>query len=275
MISPLRIPAIRSFVWRLGRRLYRWARHELSGKYERSGERWLLRKVLVSADRSQTAILLDIGAHKGVWSDNATGLMRLLNIPGHVHAFEPSTSTFSYLADKYNGQDFVSMYRVALSDCSGESEFFVVGELAGTNSLFKSDGAIVEHVRTLRIDDFLNTNLIEHALFVKSDTEGNDLAVLRGASESLRNGRIDVWQFEYNHRWVAGRSFLKDVFNLIADKPYVIGRLYKNGIETYGSWHPELERFFESNYVLIRKGSCYEKLCSPARFDRRNVLRPH
>ncbi len=273
-MSTINSPAIRSFIWRLGRRLYRWARRETSGSFEENGECWLLRNVLFGADRSKTTILLDIGAHKGNWSDNAASLLRHQHIPGRVHAFEPSSSTFSYLSEKYKGSDLVSTNNMALSDWPGDREFFVVGELAGTNSLLRTERSTIEHVRALRVDDFLGMHQIDHALFVKSDTEGHDLAVLRGAAEALRKGRIDIWQFEYNHRWIAGRYFLKDVFDFIADKPYLLGKLYENGIETYDAWHPELERYFEANYVLVRKGSCYEKLCSRTHFDRRNVLMP-
>lgn len=274
MITLINTPVIRSFFWRLGRRLYRWARREPSGSSEANSERWFLRNVLLGADADKPAVLLDIGAHKGNWSDNATSMLRLRNIPGRVHAFEPSSATFSYLSEKYKECDSISMNRIALSDRPGEMEFFIVGELAGTNSLLRADGATVEYVQALRVDDFLDTHRIDHALFVKSDTEGHDMAVLRGAAEALQKGRIDVWQFEYNHRWIAGRYFLKDVFDFIADKPYLLGKLYENGIETYDAWHPELERYFESNYVLIRKGSCYERLCSRVRFNNRNVLMP-
>lgn len=274
MIALMNSPAMRSFFWRLGRRLYCRARREVSDHFEINGEHWLLRSVLAAADRSKTSILLDIGAHKGNWSESAASLLTRQNIHGHVHAFEPASFTFSYLSEKFNGSDLVSMNRIALSDQSGEREFYVVGEMVGTDSLLRNDDAIIETVRTLRLDDFLALKSIDHVLFVKSDTEGHDLRVLLGAVETLQEGRIDVWQFEYNHRWIAGRSFLKDVFDFVADKPYLIGKLYGDGIETYDKWHPELERFFESNYVLIRKGSRFEMLCSPVRFDNRNVLMP-
>ncbi|MDP1955365.1 MAG: FkbM family methyltransferase [Polaromonas sp.] len=263
---------MRSLFWRLGRKLYSWARREASSNFDTNGEHWLLRSVVAKADKSAKSILLDIGAHKGYWSENAASLLRYHKAQGHVHAFEPTSSTYSYLAEKFLGSQVVTANKIAMSDRSGESDFFIAGELAGTNSLLKKDGARVETVNTMRLDDFLLMHQIEHVLLVKSDTEGHDLSVLRGAAETLQKGLIDAWQFEYNHRWITGRSFLKDVFDFIVDKPYLLGKLYGNGIETYEQWHPELERFFESNYVLIRKGGEFETLCSPAHFNKRNVL---
>lgn len=266
-------PAIRSFIWRLGRRLYCWARREASSSPETNGEYWLLAQV-VAEDSTNAPVFLDIGAHVGNWSERTASLLRRENIPGRVHAFEPTSSSFTYLSERFKSSELVSTNRVALSDQSGEREFFVVGNMVGTDSLLRIDGATLENVATLRLDDFLTEKRIGHVLLAKSDTEGHDLSVLRGAIETLRHGRVDVWQFEYNHRWVGGRSFLKDVFDFIADKPYLVGKLYGNGIEIYDSWHPELERFFESNYVLIRKGSRFERLCSRVHFNNSNVLMP-
>ena len=275
MISPINSFAIRSLLWRLGRRLYSWARREAASRFETSGEQWLLQNVLADAERSKASILLDIGAHRGNWSEKAIYLLKQQNISGHVYAFEPTSSTFSYLSEKFKGSELVSLNKVAMSGRSGEAELFVFGDLGGgTNSLLRNDGATVEMVRTQRMDDFLAVEQIGHVLFVKSDTEGHDLSVLLGAAETLQKGRIDVWQFEYNHRWIAGRSFLKDAFDFIVDKPYLLGKLYGNGIETYDKWHPELERFFESNYVLIRKGSRFEKLCTRVYFNHKNVVMP-
>ena len=250
------------------------ARREAANCCETNGEHWLIQNVLAGADRRKAAILLDIGANKGSWSERAASVLGHLSLSGHVHAFEPTSSTFSYLSEKYKGSELVSLHKLAMSDRSGQAEFFVVGDLEGTNSLLRNKGATVEMVRTLRVDDFLAEERIDQVLFVKSDTEGHDFSVLQGAAETLRAGCVDVWQFEYNHRWIGARAFLKDVFDFILDKPYLLGKLSANGVETYDKWHPELERFFEANYVLIRKGGCFEKLCSRVHFNHQNVLMP-
>jgi len=266
-------PAVRSFIWRLGRKMYFWARREVSSGPGTNGEYWLLAQV-IAENPTNAPVFLDIGAHVGNWSERAASLLRRANIAGHVYAFEPTSATFSYLSEKFKGDAIVGINRIALSDQSGEREFFVVGHMVGTDSLLRNDGAITENVVTLRLDDFMAERRVDHVVFVKSDAEGHDLNILAGADKTLQHGKVDVWQFEYNHRWIGGRAFLKDVFDFIRDKPYLIGKLYGNGIETYDKWHPELERFIESNYVLIRKGSRFERLCTRVRFNNCNVLIP-
>jgi len=269
----LHSPAIRSFIWRLGRRLYCWSRRESLSSSKTNGEFWLLEQV-IAGNSTKLPVLLDIGAHLGNWTECAVSLLRRENTDGCIYAFEPTSSTFTHLSEKFEDDEQVHLNRIALSDESGLRAFFVVGELVGTNSLLQTEGATSENVTTLRLDDFLATEQIDHVVFAKSDAEGHDLNVMVGAAESLRNGRIDVWQFEYNHRWIGEKSFLKDVFHFISDKPYVLGKLFGNEIEVYESWHHEMERFFEANYVLVRRGSHAERFCTRVHFDRRNVLVP-
>lgn len=264
---------LRSFIWRLGRRLYSWSRRESSCTPETNGEFWLLNQMITTSP-TRDVVLLDIGAFRGDWTAGALSFLRRANMDGRIYAFEPTTSTFTFLSKKFEGNEQVYPKQIALSEKSGQKEFFVVGELMGINSLLSAEGATTEHVKTLRVDDFLAEEDIVHVVFAKCDAEGYDLNVMKGAEESLKNGRIDIWQFEYNHRWIGGKFFLKDVFQFIKDKPYVLGKLFLNQIEVYDSWHHEMERFFEANYVLVRKGSLVEQFCTRVHFDKRNVLIP-
>lgn len=93
--------------------------------------------------------------------------------------------------------------------------------------------------------------LLDDIALVKIDTEGHDLAVLRGAVPLLSAGRIAAIQFEYNHRWVFARAFLRDAFELLQPAGYRLGKLTPLGVEFYPGWDPELESFVEGNYVAL------------------------
>jgi hypothetical protein len=112
---------------------------------------------------------------------------------------------------------------------------------------------------------------IETVSTLKIDTEGFDLLVLRGAQKSLDNGRIDIVQFEYNWRWLINHAWIRDVFALIADNPYRLGKLTSDAIEFCDQWHFALDRFFENNYVLVRNDSYLRSLGATIRFDEANV----
>jgi FkbM family methyltransferase len=273
MVDLMNIPSLRSLAWRLGRRLYQFARHDLPNEPSLNGEYWLIQKI-IEQSASDASTFVDIGANKGEWSSYALSVLKAVGIKGRVFACEPTESTFAYLSERIGNYPSVRVLKVALSEQSGETDFFVVGDLAGTNSLNPIKGARVERVRTQRFDDFCAEYGLENILFVKSDTEGHDMSVLRGANHVLGRGQVDAWQFEYNHRWVAAGATLKNVFDFIEGKPYCLGKLHREGIEIYEQWHPELERFFEGNYVLIKKGGFAETLGKRVRFDGSNIPHP-
>ncbi len=99
------------------------------------------------------------------------------------------------------------------------------------------------------LDNYADQEELDRLALVKIDTEGHDLAVLRGAHGLLAERRISTLQFEYNSRWIMARSFLRDVFEFLEPLHYQLGKLTPHGIEFYPSWDPELETFTEGNYV--------------------------
>lgn len=243
---------MRKIAWRIGRRLYAWARDDISLPAGRNGEYALLDCFLSTVNRP--CALFDIGANKGEWSLKALTLAEIHHKSPTLHLFEPSLGAHKALVEKTIFKS-VRINQQAVSNKSGDAKFFIRGALSGTNSLYPEVETDMQHVSTITFDDYIENycNLEQISVFVKSDTEGHDYHVLEGAEKVLSQGGVAIWQFEYNHRWVAARCFLKDVFGFIKNKPYFLGKLSAHGIEIYSTWHPELERFFESNFVLIRK----------------------
>jgi FkbM family methyltransferase len=272
----LKSTRLRSVLWRLGRKLYQYARLEGANDARFNGEYWLLDAVVARAERMRAPLtLLDVGAHRGNWTRQALDCLSRHRRAGEVHAFEPTLSTRLFLEQRFAGERRVNIRPFALSERPGTAPFYVVGELVGINSLVDMQlAAPTTPVDVTTVDDYLDEHHIEHVAFLKSDTEGNDLRVLRGGVRALTGGRIDAWQFEYNSRWIYARAFLRDVFELIVDKPYALGKVHQSGVELFDTWHPELERYFETNFVLLRKGTPLERLGQRSRFDLSNVPIP-
>jgi hypothetical protein len=124
---------------------------------------------------------------------------------------------------------------------------------AGINSLHEPArplaGATTEEVATTTLDAYADHAGLDQITLVKIDAEGHDLAVLRGARKLLVEHRILAVQFEYNHRWIAARSFLRDAFELLVPLGYRLGKLTPRGVEFYPGWDADLETFVEGNYV--------------------------
>jgi hypothetical protein len=148
--------------------------------------------------------------------------------------------------------------RVAMSATVGEATLHVRAPGAGTNSLHHATGhERSEKVPTTTVDAYVTRHGIGRIDLLKVDTEGHDMSVLHGARECLGAGLISVAQFEYNHRWVHARHFLKDAFDLLEPLGYRVGKLTPRGMEAYPGWDPDLETFVEGNYLACTANAAY------------------
>ena len=121
----------------------------------------------------------------------------------------------------------------------------------GTNSFSKNKSFKNISIKTNTIDNFIKKNKLRKIHFIKCDAEGFDFDIIKGAENSFNKGIIDFFQFEYNHRWIENRTFIKDVFQLIENKNYKIGKLCSNKILIFDKWHNELELFLNVIILLL------------------------
>jgi FkbM family methyltransferase len=265
------------FLYRLGRKLYMVGRGEISNDMTSNGELFVQRSVLAAMKASSSApvVVFDVGANIGDWTlqllqqANRNGVQDRMD----VHAFEPVPSTASTLRARVPAAT-VRVHEAAVSSSSGAGEIRVVRDNAGTNSLYDEPGsrALTVKIALITATEFCSANHIPHIHLLKCDTEGHDMEVIRGAMPLLRGGRISVLQFEYNHRWVFARNFLRDVFTSLAGLPYRIAKLQPEGLLLLREWHPELERFFEGNYALVHEDALSWFAAHEATFNASNVL---
>jgi FkbM family methyltransferase len=233
--------------------LYR-ARLDIPNDLRTNGESSLQRWMLELSQPGRKMNILDVGANVGRWSSSMLATARQLGRSDdlRLHSFEPSSYTFALLSQALDGQPAV-LNRIALGERSGSAILNVLAPGAGTNSLYESTTAhtksATEEVTTTTLDGYVERAGLGCIALVKIDTEGHDLSVLRGGRKLFAEQRILVAQFEYNHRWIAARSFLRDAFELLVPLGYRLAKLTPNGLEFYPAWDAELETFVEGNYV--------------------------
>jgi FkbM family methyltransferase len=222
-----------------------------------------------------TVVALDVGANVGDWTHH---LLRAAERPVVVHALEPFPATFAILEQRMRAEideGAVHCHHMGISDRTETRVMFGTAG-AGTSSLYgeapSTDGTPVE---LSSLDEFVDRHGISDVHFVKCDLEGHDLAALAGADRLLASGQIWMLQFEYNHRWVFAHSFLYDAFAIARRHSYGLAKVTPLGPELYEEWHPELERMFEANYVLIRRDLIAPMRCRTMRPDGANTFAAH
>jgi FkbM family methyltransferase len=257
----------RDLVWRLGRFFYLGARRELVNDPTTNGEYALIKWVFEALEverrgakaTNPKVVVIDVGANIGEWTNRALLEAEVAGLGPvtQVHAFEPSPALQEELGERFArdiARGRAAVYSQAVADKAGKSRFTMTGPRAGTNAL--SSGSAVSgdeiEVEVSTLDAVAALLSDGDIALVKIDTEGNDFNVIRGAARLLQEARIIVLQFEYNWRWIGFGHWLQSVFRVVEGLPYAVGRLTQEGIEVHDRWHPELEHFNETNYVLLR-----------------------
>jgi FkbM family methyltransferase len=146
-------------------------------------------------------VFFDVGANVGQTSIAALETFS----KAKVFAFEPHEATFAALTSAVRNSRFQALH-LALSDRSGEAEFFDYGPLATSNSLVGDAqyATRTKHDVTVRkvacdtLDNICSSLKVESIDVLKVDTEGHDLAVLQGAERMLSQKRIRFVYVEFN-----------------------------------------------------------------------------
>jgi FkbM family methyltransferase len=269
------------FVYRFGRYLYMCARGDITNDMQRNGELMVQAVVVRSvATSGDLGMFFDVGANVGDWSQALLTACKEQGLSNfNIHLFEPAPSTMDTLKRNIGAQRGIYHEELAMSSASESGVLYIHGKSAGTNSLhldqlqaLDSSGIASIPILKMSAADFCARENVTHIDLMKVDAEGHDMEVIFGALPLLKQGRIGVLQFEYNHTWIFSRHYLKDVFDAVSGLPYIVGKIRPNNIEIYSTWHPEHERFFHANYVLIREDLINQFNCCECHIDKYNTL---
>jgi len=134
--------------------------------------------------------VVDVGANEG-----QTSLAVRQAFPGAtVHAFEPVAETFAILQQAVGADREVHTNRLAVSNEPGVVHMQVQAQLSHIVPASLAGAADVESVQAVTLDDYCEQHQIERIEILKTDTEGHDLEVLKGAKKLFTAGKVD-WVF--------------------------------------------------------------------------------
>lgn len=163
-------------------------------------------------------VVFDIGAHVGFYTLLAS---ELVGENGKVFAFEPLPRNINYLKKhiELNKRKNVFVVESAVSDIEGEAYF---GE--SRDSFY---GRIINEQSDMKVGSVILDNLIKNNELpapnvLKIDVEGNELLVLKGAENMLKQYHPSIFLATHNKKTRNNcLNFLKNLgynFNTITDK---------------------------------------------------------
>jgi len=142
-------------------------------------------------------IMLDIGAHHGVYTLIVAYELRKRGWQGTIHSFEPDSENYEIL--KYNVvnndlSSYVILHNVAVTDSSGAKEFLRSLTDNSGNTLLENQAMALSNsevqryvVNTVAIDDLLNQ--FSGVDLIKLDIQGSEPLALVGAKKTLNTFR--------------------------------------------------------------------------------------
>jgi FkbM family methyltransferase len=228
-----------------------------------SGERYLIKTILPKVIKTDSPLFFDIGANIGNYS-----LTLLDRFPrAFIHAFEPHPRNYSHLTDRMPSSK-VKFHNIAIGESKGKSILYDRADCDGSEHASLHEAVISEihkqkivtfEVAVETLDDLVEREGVSYIDFMKIDAEGNELAVLQGASKLLENGNIGCINFEFNEMNIVSRVFVRDFRKILHN--YEFYRLLPNGLLPLGDSPLATELFAYQNILAFPK-SLAEKVLS-------------
>jgi len=199
-------------------------------------------------------VLFDIGANRGHWSQEIRSVR-----PGRrqrIFQFEPSVECQKILRTAADPDTLI--VASAAGDYVGETSFFVPepGSTISSvhrqrDSYFQEFSYTEEKVPITTVDRIVAEHSVEQIDFMKMDVEGNELAVLRGAQQSLSDGRIRALAFEFGSGQINARCYFHDFWDLLHPLGFSFLRICPGGILLpVEEYYEDLEYFRgATNYI--------------------------
>jgi FkbM family methyltransferase len=178
--------------------------------------------------RDERPVIFDVGANVG----QSARHFRQTFPSSLIHSFEPSPKIFEVLVKNISRDKDIFPWNFAFgasqetkilfeNRSSGLSSFLVLGE--------KGWGAVEQEtpVSVTTIDHFLASNKIEHVHILKSDTQGYEFEVLKGAEAAIRDNRIDLIHLEllFLPMYQSLRPFY-ELFQHLSDLGFLLVSIY-------------------------------------------------
>ena len=183
-------------------------------------------------NRQPVKVIFDVGANIG-----QTAAEFSQKFPeAQIHSFEPVADIFQDLQRNTRGLERVRCYDFGLGNSSGTANIYLQ-EKSVWNSIVtdkQSEGNLltkplqkVEEIELQTVDFFACNNGIEHIDLLKTDTEGYDLEVIKGAAKYLQENRISFVLSEVGfYKRDRGHTYFPDIHDYLDSQGFQLVDLY-------------------------------------------------
>ena len=231
-----------------------------SQDYEVSGEAFVIESVLPKVIGKTKQIIFDVGANEGEYSK----LLSEHFSNAEIYSFEPVVDTYSILNSNLSQNKNIKCFNIGLGDKQEVVDIYTYDTKDNNKHASVYSSVITDlhyapndiksfTVAMDTIDDFCNKEEISCIDFLKIDTEGHELSVLKGATSLLKKKAVKLIQFEFNEMNIVSRVFLKDFYDLLNQYEYDIYRMDEKRLVDIRKYKSRNEIFAFQNMLAVRK----------------------
>jgi len=172
-------------------------------------------------------VVIDIGSHMGWYARLAANV----NPKVQVFAFEPDPLNFAYVEYNLKNIPNAECFLSGVGEAAGNG-YLWKGTTSNLNSTVRKVGTPLP-INIISLDALFKERKLEKIDLIKCDTEGGELAVLKGASEVFKLENPPIWMLEVDEEFAeeAGYS-IEDWVGIFqrSDQNYKTFSQKKNGV---------------------------------------------
>jgi len=185
-------------------------------------------------------LLVDVGAHHG-------GSIRQFCESGWtVHAFEPDPNNRRILRQNVDSAWSLHVNKEAVAEVDGQTvDFFASSESSGVSGLspFLDSHERVAQVKTVRLSTYIADHSLGHVDYLKIDTEGHDLFVLK--SFPWDSDAPDAIECEFEDNKTVDLGYTSDeLADFLIDHGYQV---------LVSEWHPIIRYGISHDFSALRR----------------------
>ncbi|GEM_PF-6445185 len=173
-------------------------------------------------------VVIDVGCRWGVANEFFTNAKDF-----YVYGFDPDVNECKRLSQQYPNE-FLTAIPLALGDVIGEKTLFLTKEPA-CSSLYQPDPFLIKNypafhceeevgqtkVNITTLDNWVEDNAISDIDFIKIDTQGSELDILKGGISNLKKARAIQVEVEFNPMYLEQPLF-SDIDLFLREQGFIL-----------------------------------------------------
>ena len=190
-------------------------------------------KILIDSSLPNDICVFDVGANEGLFARRVVDQWPIKKID--LHCFEPNPAAYAILAEKLVDASTFTLVEIGLSSQEGTGTLYhpekktVLGSLAHRevfDSKVKQWGDVKAHsVKLSTLDAYRRVTKIIQVDYLKIDTEGYELEVIKGLEEKIKIVNHIYFEHHYDNMIKKGYTFT-DINKLLVKNHFE--KIYKS-----------------------------------------------